>query len=275
MADVRLQPSAFEDIEDTALAALDEELAEEEAIQGFMGKEGTAVDFDGDLDDCPFELGLAQPRALCLLRLLKSTGQRVSASITAALGHSRRPVLFVHEITPFSRFGYPPTRVWGLGYQIANVPDSLSPVDFVPKSEFLEIGSVGTDVQLGFSADGKFAIDAALADAVRALPGAGIEGLGYTAKAEGHIGFALNLRIHVLKIQAGLVGRGVRWDFVEQDERIDRSVRMLQTALLPDGVDSIEMDVRAWVRRRRRFLGFGAARSWVFSPQTMSVDIEK
>jgi hypothetical protein len=276
VSDSRVRASAFRDIEDPLLASVDESLAEEEALEGFMGRErADPVDLDEDFDDCPFELGLAQPRALCLVRLYELTGQELPAAVAASIGPARRPVLFVHQVTPFSRFGYPPTRVWGLGYQIENLPDELVPVDFAPKSEHLEIGSVGTDVRLGFNAGGTFEAGAGLAEFRGLLPGTGIDDLGYSAKADGHFALTIDLRIQVLKVQAGLSGRGVRWDFIEQDERIDKSLELLQTALLPEGADEVEMDVKAWVRRRRKFLGFGAARSWIFEPRRMTVPIEK
>ena len=70
------------------------------------------------------------------------------------------------------------------------------------------------------------------------------------------------MKLVMLKIQAGIVGNGVRWDFIEQDERMDRSVTLLQSALIPES-------------RRRRFFGLGAARSWLMPPQQYEVNVEK
>jgi hypothetical protein len=276
-----LRSLAFEDVEDSVLAELDDELAEEEGLGRPMGATEDSAEAlaarDRDLEDCPFDVAVAQPRAISLLKLYELTGSSVPAAIEAAIGRARVPLLIVHQMTPFSRFGYPPTRVWGLGYHIQGVPDTVTPMDFAPKSEFLEVASVGGELVLGLSGDGKLELPDGmghLAQALTGIPGLAIDGLSAVARAESSFRFAFNLKVQLLKIKAGIDGRGVRWDFYEQDERMDRAVTLLQTALVPEDTRSIGMTVRTWVRRRRRVLGIRAARSWIIPPRDLTVDVE-
>lgn len=264
--------------EDPTLARVDDELAREDDLSGTMGwgRSAAPADAEGDdLEECPFEMGVAQPRALGLLKLHELTSAEVPPEIAATVGRARVPIVLVHSMTPFSRFGYPPTRVWGLGYQADPLPEELVPVDYAPKSEFLEIANVGTEVALEISGGGRIEADAELAAAASAIPGITVNGLSAGASADANVSLALGLKLYVLEIMAGLVGRGVRWDFVEQDDRMDRTITMVQTVLVPDDLDAIDMDVRVWVRRRRRFFDLKAARTWLISPQRMTVDIER
>jgi hypothetical protein len=217
---------------------------------------------------------VAQPRAVGLLKLYELLSQKVPPEIAAALGKSRTPVLIIHHMTPFPRFGYPPTRVWGMGYQVQNLPASLVPIDYAPRSELLEVGKWETDMKLSFSASGKFDLTSNAMEVANAIPGVSIEGLSYGLNAKNNLVLAFSLKLELLKIMAGLVGRGVRWDFIEQDERLDRGTKMLQTVLLPPDLRAVDMDVEVWVRRRRAFVGAGAARSWRMPPQRLTVDVE-
>ena len=176
----RYQLETFEDVDDQELAQVDDELGAEEALFNTMGgADATAIELDEEPDQCPFELGIAQPRAISLLKLYELTNQNVPASIRASLGSSNTPVIFLHQITPFSRFGYPPTRVWGLGYQITDLPSEVVPVDFAPKSSFYELGKWKTDVNLSFSAEGKFTLEPEVGAALNLIPGVNIQGLSY------------------------------------------------------------------------------------------------
>jgi len=276
MSEHRFQLDRVQDVTDRDLATADEDLRGEESIHGLMGagEEATPLDLDQDLDECPFEMAVAQPRAVGLFKLYELLSQKVPPEIAAAVGKARTPVLVIHQMTPFPRFGYPATRVWGMGYLVHNLPESLVPVDYAPRSELLEVGKAETDVKLSFSASGKFDLTSTAMGVANAIPGVSIEGLSYGVNAKNNLVLAFSLKLELLKIMAGLVGRGVRWDFIEQDERLDRGTKMLQTVLLPQELRAIDMDVEVWVRRRRAFLGGGAARAWRMAPRRLTVDVE-
>lgn len=276
--DYRFELTDHMDEQDLTLARLDDELAREEDLAGTMGWGRPAPPVgvaDDDLEECPFEMGVAQPRAVGLLKLHELSSVETPPEIRAALGRARVPVVIVHSMTPFSRFGYPPTRVWGLGYQVDPLPEGLVPVDFAPKSEFLEIVGVGTEVGFEVSGGGLIQADPNLVAAANAVPGVTVNGLELGASADVDAALTLRLKLYVLEIMAGLVGSGVRWDFIEQDERMDRPITLVHTVLVPDDLDSIDMDVKLWVRRRRRFFDLNAARTWLVGPNRMSVDIER
>lgn len=279
--DYRFQLAEREDVEDDALAGLDEALAREAELMQFMGGMSApsapapvAVGGD-DPEHCPFEMGVAQPRAMSLAKLYELTSSPVPPEILATVGRARLPIIIVHSMTPFSRFGYPPTRVWGLGYQIDPASTDIVPVDFAPRSEFQEIADAGAEVHLGVSGDGKISADPVVLQAVNAVPGVNLNGLSASAGAKANVSLDLRLKLYVLKIMAGIVGRGVRWDFIEQDERMDRSLTMMHTILVPRDLEAIDMDVKVWVRRRRRFFDLKAARTWLIEPQRLTVDIER
>jgi hypothetical protein len=277
MDEHRFRLELTEDIEDPELARLDDEAEGMEKLFGSLGRGGTApeaVDLEDGEAECPFEMGVAQPRAISLFKLYELMGQEPPHEVVAALGRARTPVLIVHQMTPFSQFGYPPTRVWGMGYQIHELPEKVLPLDFAPKSEFQEIVSAGGDLSVRFRGDGSFEVQPGLAELARAVPGLGIDGLACAVSADGKAAFSFRFTIELLKIAAGIVARGVRWDFIARDDRIERSTRMLQTVLVPHGLKEVDMKVRTWVRRRR-FLGRGAARSWLTPLKPLTVDVEQ
>ena len=276
MSEHRFELERIEDGTDRDLASADEELRGEEAIHRLMGAgdEATPLDLDQDIDDCPFEMAVAQPRAVSLFNLYELLSQKVPPEIAAAVGKARTPILIIHQMTPFPRFGYPATRVWGMGYLVQNLPESLVPVDYAPRSELLEVGKAEADMKVSFSASGKFDLTSTAMEVANAIPGVSIEGLSYGLNAKNNLVLAFSLKLELLKIMAGLVGRGVRWDFIEQDERLDRGTKMLQTVLLPPNLRAVEMDIEVWVRRRRALLGGGAARSWRMAPKRLTVDVE-
>jgi len=276
MSEHRFELERIEDGTDRDLASADEELRGEEAIHSLMGAgdEATPLDLDQDIDDCPFEMAVAQPRAVSLFNLYELLSQKVPPEIAAAVGKARTPILIIHQMTPFPRFGYPATRVWGMGYLVQNLPESLVPVDYAPRSELLEVGKAEADMKVSFSASGKFDLTSTAMEVANAIPGVSIEGLSYGLNAKNNLVLAFSLKLELLKIMAGLVGRGVRWDFIEQDERLDRGTKMLQTVLLPPNLRAVEMDIEVWVRRRRALLGGGAARSWRMAPKRLTVDVE-
>jgi len=127
---------------------------------------------------------------------------------------------------------------------------------------------------LSFSAEGKFTLEPEVSAALNSIPGINIEGLSYGMNTNNSMVLNFALKLVMLKIQAGIVGRGVRWDFIYQDERMDRSITLLQTTLKPESAAIIDINIRAWVRRRR-FWGLGATRSWLMPPQRYEINIEK
>ncbi len=161
MADQVFRPQAFEDVEDAGLSEADSMLQREGEMDKTLGDatQQVSIEAERDMDTCPFDMGISQPRAISLLKLCELCAQPVPAQIAATVGTSRCPFLLIHQVTPFSKFGYPPTRVWGLGYQVDNLDAGLVPVDFAPRSEFLEVGGWATDMKLGVAADGSFSLD--------------------------------------------------------------------------------------------------------------------
>ncbi len=106
------------------------------------------------------------------------------------------------------------------------------------------------------------------------MPGLSLQGASVSAAINSSVSFVLKLKLDVLKIMAGQVGCGARWDFVERDERIDRALTMVQTLMVRDTTKSLHMQVRSWVRRRRKLLPGGAARSWIVGPHAFTVGLE-
>jgi len=266
----KLHPALMTDTFDEELAAFDDE--QKAAFDVTMGSDLRGSEATDDPADCPFELALGEPIALSAARVWKASGQDAPPEFRG-LPDNRALTLLVHRITPFPRPGYAAARVWGLGLKVDVLDDSTNTIDFAPKSEFEEQADAEANVRLSLRASGDFAVEPEGFEVVRAATGIGVQDLGLSGAA--NIGFRLGVKVSVssLRVQAGPVGRGVRWDLIRDDSRLTASVELLQTLAVPKGLERLPLRLTAWVRRRR-FFGRPDARIWATEPIEKLIRVE-
>ncbi len=274
MGDVeRVVAEMVGDVEDVDLDELDDLARQEAALLAPMG--ASHDDADDEDPEAPYDLELVKPRAVDLLKLCAVSGTAVPPTIAAALGPNV-PILLHHGLTPFAPAGTRPVGVWGMGYEVTLDGVDARTVSVLPATTIEEVGSVDSKVDFGLDVGGGISLlPAPLALAVATLvPGLSLPSVEMHAVAHQRFSFALRMSLSFLRVQAGPVGAGgARWNVYRGAESIDSFLPLVQTILVPSGLDRLEMTVGTWVRRRGRWGGLRRARAWKAPPQAFEVSL--
>jgi len=254
---------------DVELAELDDEQAAIEPTLGGSTLHGTEA--TDDPAECPFELGIGEPMVMSAARVWEASGHTPPPEFNGLPGN-RALMLMIHRLTPFPRPGYPVTRVWGMGLRVDVLDERTNTIDFAPRSEFVDYADADANVGLALSASGEFAVAPEGLELLNAATGVGMKDFGLSGTVK--TGFRLGAKVNVssLRVQAGAVDRGVRWDLVRDDRRLTASVQLLHTLALPSELKRLPLRLTAWVRRRR-FFGRPDVRIWTTEGIAKSVDV--
>ncbi|MFZ0172122.1 MAG: hypothetical protein WAL04_10610 [Acidimicrobiales bacterium] len=249
-------------VDDPALEALEAESELFASMGAADEQDATSVDAEA-----PFELELMKPRALDLRVLYKQLHRDVPADVEAALG-AHRPLLLCHAMTAFASAGERPSGVWGMGYEIAlaNAEDA-STVALAPDSRTHEIGSAETNVVFGLSAGGKLNAHGLSIAGLPVLP-VGLPGVEIAAATDNSFALCAKLEIGFIEVQAGPVGAGgARWNLYRHGRDLRLSQSLLQTLLVPEDLDQLEIMVETWIRKRVLLAGLRKPWQWKSKPQ--------
>jgi hypothetical protein len=257
-------------VDDPTLDALDDEARADAALFSPMGPE--TADSSDDDTGVAYQLELMKPLAVDLRRLCERADQPVPPIIDAALG-PRRALLLCHAMTAFAPPGQRPAGVWGMGYQVelVDVADANT-VALAPDSQVEEIGSVQTKVELGVSVGGKLSLPAAAITGVP-LP-LSIPGAELTTSTDSNFSVCIRLTLGLVQVQAGPVGAGgARWNLYRHGQDLRRSQALVQTVLVPDDLERLEVSVRTWVRKRSWLGGLRRAHQWISKPERYQLSL--
>jgi len=273
MDTVRLSAGNATEIRDDLLVSLDEAVKARAALESPMGA-GTALEAEPEeLDPNErYDLEITKPRAVDLRKLWALAGKPAPADIQAALGPSV-PILLYHGLTPFPRPGQSPGGVWGIGYQVQLAdPDDAATVSLVPETEMTKVASIDQSVEIGLALGGEMAVPDSALEVVTAVPGITLHGVKVGATTDQRFALSIHLDLSLVKVLSGPVGAGgARWHLYRQEDRLDRFQPLLQTLLIPKGIDRLIMTITTWVRRRGLFFGLLGSRQW--SPQPLSLEV--
>ena len=219
------------------------------------------------IDEAPFDVRVARPRALDVLKLYELADKPVPAEIRAALG-TTLPLLLVHGVTAFQTPGRATRAVWGMGYEVALSGVDADTVSLEPGTSHLEVGSVDQEIAVGLSAGGSFGVsDPVARGAALAI---GLPSAEIRATTNQSFGLALHFRLRLLKVEAGRVGAGgAKWNFYEQDSPLNGEQMLFQTLTARPGAAAFRARITTWVRSRG-FLGFGSV-FWQSEPEEFEV----
>jgi hypothetical protein len=199
--------------------------------------------------DPAFDLRVARPRAIDLLKFWKLTGQPVPPEIAASLG-PRRPILLSHVVTPFPSDGRAPGGVWGLGYELTVNDAEANTVSVVPNDEVVRVGVVGQKTELGLNLGGGLQVPEATWKAAGGAPSVSLTGAEVTASTNWTFQFSVKLEITFRKvIGAPVDAGGAKWQLFRQDEPLDRPHALLQTLLVDRATPSIACTVKSWAKQ--------------------------
>ncbi len=253
---------------------LEEEVADQELIRLLKQRHATRniapISALPDADwDAPFDLRVMRPRAVDLRKLWQLTGKREPPEIAATLG-PRRPILLNHAVTPFPVDGQRPGGVWGLGYEFIPHEIDASTVSVVPSNEVLQIGTVGSRVELGLDLSGKIAVPDKL---LAAGSGLSVALTGASLHAATHLSFQFGLQLHITLrtiIGAPVGVGGAQWKFYRQNEPLDQCHPLLQTLLVPEDAQSIHCTIRTWAKQAR---WLRKERFWPYADQVFEISL--
>ncbi|WP_437995674.1 hypothetical protein WMF26_31140 [Sorangium sp. So ce185] len=220
----------------------------------------------GDDWDAPLDLRVARPLAV-VLDTFSPAGQVLPAF------KDRKTVLIIHVVTPFARDGHSPDGVWGLGYEFVMKGVDASTVAVLPNDEVLQIARVGQELDIELGVGGEVTTKGMATDrsdqASLSLHGARLR-----ASTTGQLHLSLRLSITLRKVLGAPVGiGGAQWKMYRQDEPMDRPHTLLQTVLLPKGVDRISCVIKTWVRRAGVLGTTWRAKFWPYQDLEYSVPI--
>jgi hypothetical protein len=88
--------------------------------------------------------------------------------------------------------------------------------------------------------------------------------------------FGLSVRYvySLLRVQAAPVGAGgARWDLYRRGDQVYRFQPLVQTLLVPPGIEQLKLELTTWVCRRGILFGTLGVRKWQSEPVTVEVSI--
>jgi hypothetical protein len=223
---------------------------------------------DGE-DEAPFDVQVARPRVLSIERLCRTAGHPPSPDVEA-----RRVdrFLVVHAMTAFHRAARRPSAIWGMGYEVALGEGDIETLGVEPGTRLVDVGRVTQNVTLGLNLDGGLGVPSVAASGIPlgdSLPSARI-----FASTDQTFSLAIELRLQLLAVQAGVVGAGgARWNLYRQDKSLDDQQTLVQTIGVPrDGRSRSTAKIKTWVRSAG-FLGLGS-KVWIAAePVEFPIDL--
>jgi len=267
-----LQPGKEQQIsieDDAELVAIFEKQRQfESAFNPIGAKRG-----GGDEWYAPLDLRVNRPYAVDLRKLWDITGQAVPAEIEAMLGH-RIPVLLHHVVTPFPMDGKVPGGVWGLGYEFVNNSANANTISVLPSDEVLNIGSIGSEVELGVDLSGGVGVPDASLECINSIPGVNLSGAKLHASTHQKFQFSLKMALTLRKVVGAPVGEGgALWKMYRQNEPLDRPHTLLQTVMLADGAREIKCTIRTWAKQAGWFGTRLGAKYWPYEDLAFTVNL--
>jgi hypothetical protein len=259
------------DVLDAQLAELNGDSNEQTLLDDAGSFPRRANDGDHEEGDAPFDLQISKPRAIDISQLYALTGRSVPPTVRATLGPTR-PILLCHSVTPFHRPGRRVSEVWGLGYESRVLGIDATTVGFQPMSSVHEVGQVGQEISVGLSAGGELHVPDGELALGPSLPGIRVEGVRFNFATHSEFALALSLKLQLREVQAGPVGAGgVRWNIYRQKRRLDEVQALFQSLLVPRQVQTLNLELRTWVRSNGLF-GLGV-KQWTSDWQPVRVDL--
>lgn len=260
----RLQAIGFADVDDDVFASL---MADEE-------EELRAGSLTAD-ENCPFELEVAAPRAVDVVKLYQLWKRPLPETLEASLG-PHFAVMLCQSMTPFYRHGGRPVGVASLGYRIEIEPAGCRTASMFPESKLLTVGTASANVQLGLNADGGLDVPKTALDLATGIPGLSLNGVKIDATTDARVGVVLQCEISFVQVQAGPIGEGgAGWNLYKKGQRIDIQHALLHTLLAPNGTEALKSKINAWVREPRRFFKVIRGREWRFPTVEYDVSLER
>jgi hypothetical protein len=258
----RLQATGFADVDDDVFASLVDE--EEFRAAGLTADE-----------NCPFELAVAAPRAVDVVKLYQLWKRPLPETLEASLG-PHFAVMLCQSMTPFYRHGDRPIGVASLGYRIEVEPAGCRTASVFPESKLLTVGTASANVKLGLNADGGLTVPKTALDLASSIPGLSLNGIRIDATTDAHVGVALQCEISLVQVQAGPIGEGgAGWNIYKKGQRIDVQHALLHTLLAPNGTVALTAKIDTWVREPRRFFKVLRGREWRFPTVEYRVSLER
>ncbi|MBN2196024.1 MAG: hypothetical protein JW751_24620 [Polyangiaceae bacterium] len=189
-----------------------------------------------------------RPRAISVRRLCQLVDQRHDASIDAALGEAKEPVLLYQGMTPFHPAGERPHGIFGMGYPI-QIEGEVSTVAWQPDSSLIEVAKVDQEVSVGLGVGGALGTPSGL-EGLDVIPGITLPHAKIHAKTHQEFRLSISFVFNLLRVQAGAVGSGeARWNIYQQDERLDRFQPLTHTLTVPRDTPKVTGRVTTWIRR--------------------------
>jgi hypothetical protein len=260
----RLQATGFVDVDDDVFESLMRDEKDEFRTAALNPDE-----------NCPFELAVAAPRAVDVVKLYKLWKRPLPATLEASLG-PHFAVMLCQSLTPFYRSGGRPVGVASLGYRIEIEPTGCVIASVFPESKLLKVGTADVKIQLGLNADGGLDVPKTALALASGIPGLSLNGIRIDATTDTHVGVALQCEISFLQVQAGPIGQGgAGWNLYKKGQRIDIAHALVHTLLAPNGTKGLTAKIDTWVREPRRFLKLVRGREWRFPTVEYAVSLER
>lgn len=216
----------------------------------------------------PLDVEVVKPIALSLKRIFEAS----ASPFKDALGDNKIPIVIRHGLTPFFPATTRPRPIWGLGYQ-AKLAEDAATIDFAPKTEMLEVGSVDQHLWFGLTTGGKLSTIAATENEVlQPLAGIDLPDIEIGGGVGNKLELRARIKLELLKVQAGPIGAGgVRWNLYRQDKTLVAFTPLVQTMLVSPDTKKLTFEVVTWAKVGGIF-GIGT-KAWIAEPKTFEVAI--
>jgi hypothetical protein len=244
-----LTASLTGEVDDPVLDAL---TARESLLAPMGGRDG-----GGEPDDAlPWKLEVPPPIAVDLRRVQSAlpTADQALAKALAAFAGSGPVVLLSHCMTALARPGEKPPPVWGMGYAVELLGiDDAATLSLAPDTEAEKVASASGHLNVSLDTTGHFGVGKVLGAVVpvlTALP-LPVPDIQFKASAETQFAISFDLELRALRVQAARTGSGgADWNLYHRGKDLAHSQVLVQTVVLPRGMDRLRVRVQTWIRRK-------------------------
>lgn len=242
------------------------------ARESLLAPLGGRFDTSQPDDSLPWKLEVPPPIAVDLRRVqsaLPTADQGVAQALAAFAGLGP-VVLLSHCMTAMAQPGEKPPPVWGMGYTVRLLGvDDAATLSVAPDTADEKLASASGHLDVGLDSTGHFGVGKVLGAIVPLLSALPLPIPDIQFKASAGTQFAINfsLDLRALRVQAARTDSGgADWNLYLRGKDLARTQVLVQTVVLPRGMDRLRVRVETWIRRKTLLNMNRKANQWAPPP---------